>query len=633
MKSAGKPAARPAKRRRSSATARARAAQDRHQIDPVAAAAERIAAAPWRRKQAKHVEAFVKRYRGRAPEVWLRRLALIPGYDCFASAAPGDWFDHETADARVEFFECLRHVKGPQAGELFILEDWERAIVGAMYGWMRRDGKRRYRKAFVYIPKKNGKTALVSGFVFCGLIVDGELSAEIYSAAASKDQASIIFNNVKGMIKLEPELDRMLTVYGAKGGSQQRSVVYESTMSTYRPLASDEDTADGLMPHVSVIDELHRHRDGALLDILERGTSSRSQPMTVIITTADYDRPSACNSTYDEAVRVRDNGGDPDRPGHDPSFLPVIYEAESKADWTDPAVWAQANPNLGVSKSLEYMVTACKKAQEDPVARNLFQRLELNIRTQHVESLIDLVEWDACPGERIDERMLVGRRCFAAIDLSQSNDLTSECYLFPPVGDETLWRFIWRFWCASETIRKRSLQRIPYQSWADAGWISVSEGTALDYPAIKRQILADAELFHPVEIRFDPYNASDITRDLLNSHGLPMVECAQTFRLLSDPTKRMMQLVNSHVVAHGGNPIARWCAGNVAVKADDKDNIQPVKRKSKDKIDGFVAAVMALGGAMAGPPDEQKSVYEMDESQISKAIKACQKRSVYEDPG
>ncbi|MBD3293249.1 MAG: terminase large subunit [Armatimonadia bacterium] len=543
----------------------------------------------------------------RAPKVsqrWRRLFKRLPGYDPIAMAAPGQWFDEQAANYAVGFYPaCLKHVKGTCAGEPFNLEDWEKAIIGAAFGWKNSDGNRRFRTVFIYVPKKNGKTALVAGTVLFVLTQDDELGAEIYSAAASRDQAALVFQHASGMVRLQPELDNRLRVYGAKGGGQQRSIHFHETMSFYRCLAADDDTADGTQPHFIAVDELHRHRDGALMDILWKGTSSRRNPMMMVITTADHDRPSACNEMYEYACRVRDNGGDPSKPGYDPAFLPVIYEAAEDDDWRDPDVWAKANPNLGVSKSLEYMESECRRAEEDPTRLNGFLRFELNRRTQETESLFDLDAWDKCPG-KIIEADLLSRPCFAGLDLSQRDDISSFCLVWPPPPDEDdgIWTALWRMWCPEAKLVERKSRAIPYHVWADQGWIELTDGNDIDYDVIEERIVEDSGRWSLQATGYDPYNATNLTSRLINVHGLEMVPMRQGAQTLSEPTKAVKGIVSAHRLNHGGNPVARWHAGNAVGKTDSNDNVVPVKNRSKDKIDGMSALIMAVGRALTTEP-------------------------------
>ena len=534
------------------------------------------------------------------PKRWRNLFACIPGYDPEAGAADLYYFDEEAADYAVGFFPaCIRHIKGSLARQPYELGEWEKAVVGCVFGWKRKsDNLRRYRQAFIFVPKKNSKTTLTAGLALAHFNLDDEEGAEIYSAGATKDQASIIFRDVVGMINMCPPMKEKFKAFGASGGGQQRSVWDYGTNSFYRPLASDAGTADGLNVHVAIIDELHRHEDGgALMDILIRGQSTRRQPMTWILTTSDYDRESACNRKYDEACRVRDNGGDPNKPGYDLEFLPVIFEALPTDDWTDEATWYKANPNLGRSKSIDYMRRECAKAKEDPHVRNEFMRYDLNMRTQQTESLIDMVHWDQCPTDNVDDSIYAGP-CFAGLDLAQRDDIAALCLCWPGDDpDNDVWAFRWWFWCPEETIRRRTAGAFPYSAWRDDGWLTETDGNDIDFHEIQMTILKAHEQYSIQDLGYDPAMGTQLTQSLYNDHGMTVTPMRQGHITLTDPTKRLCSLVKTHRLNHGGNPVARWHAANAMGRKSEGDCVIPTKAKSKDKIDGISAAVMAVGRA------------------------------------
>ena len=545
------------------------------------------------------------------PQRWRELFDCIPGYDPEAGVGDEFWFDAEAADYIVEFFRaCIRHVKGQVARQPYELGDWEKAVVGCVFGWKRKDGTRRYRQAFIYVPKKNSKTTLVAGLVLAHLTQDDEPGAEVYSCADTKEQASIVFRDVVSMINMCGPMKDRFKPYGVSGGAQQRSVWDYETNSFYRPLANDAGAADGLNVHVAIIDELHRHDDGEMMDILMRGQSTRRQPMTWIMTTSDFERESACNRKYAEACRVRDNGGDPEKVGYDMTFLPVIFEApkhcevddcelcESGAYWQCERVWYAANPNLGRSKKLSYMQSECRKAIEDMHVRNEFLRFDLNIRTQQTESLIDMVQWGVCPSS-FTEDDLYGRECYGGLDLAQRDDIAAFCLCWPP-DDQTVgtWYFKWWFFCCEESIRQRSARAFPYEAWRDAGWLTETDGNDIDFMEIQRCILRQHEKYGIADIGYDPAMATQFTQDLFNNHGMAVTPMRQGAFTLTEPTKRFCSLVRSCRLNHGGNPVATWHAGNAMGKQIENDCVIPTKLKSKDKIDGIAAAIMATGRAI-----------------------------------
>ncbi len=544
---------------------------------------------------------------------WRDLLALIPGYDSFATAAPGEWFDEATADRAVAFFpECLVHVEGKVAGQPFVLEPWQRAIVGAMFGWKRPDGTRRYREALIYVPRKNGKTPMVAGIATYVLFCDAEAGQQDVLAAGDREQASLLFRQMNGMIQHEPELASRCTVFGAAGGSVQKAITRPDG-SSCKVISADAGTKHGGNLHLGVIDELHVQPNRDLVDVIQTSMASanRRQPLLIHITTADFDRESICNEKHDYASKVRDGIIS------DPAFLPVIYEAAPEDDWKDERVWAAANPNLGVSVSLDYLRRECKRAIDTPGYENTFKRLHLNVRTQQDVRWLSSEAWAACIGApgplslaALEER-LAGRECFGALDLSSKTDLSCWAMLFPPMTDDPLWWFLPRFFMPGDNMHEReNRDRVPFSVWVRAGFVTTTPGNVIDYEFIKARALDDARRFVVREIAYDSWNATQIALQL-QDQGATMIEFGQGYRSMSEPSKELEKLVLAETLAHGGNPVMRWMAANVAIEQDPAGNIKPSKKKSTERIDGIVTLVMALGRAIQ--QDKGGSVYDRED--------------------
>ncbi len=374
------------------------------------------------------------------PAKWRKLFKLIPGYDPLATAGACH-FEAKAADEKIDFFaQCIKHAKGTPAipaGAPFILEPWEKAIVGCLFGWKRPDGTRRYRECFLYVPKKTGKTALVAGIEIIMHTIECEFGAELYSAAASREQASLVFQHIVGMIHQEPELSARLEPFGTGGGSIAKSVVNNEQMASYKCLIADANNVDGMKVHFAAIDELHRHKKPDLAELLRKSTGANRQPLIVFTTTADYNRPSLCNEMLKYAKSVRDNPGDPSKPGFDEEFLPVIYEASKEDDYMNPKTWRKANPNLGVTVPERWFAREAKIASESPTLLNNFLRLHLNIVTDADVAFFDMAQWDACGGA-VNAEELRGRPCYAGLDLSTTIDLTALVLLFPEDGNAIL---------------------------------------------------------------------------------------------------------------------------------------------------------------------------------------------------
>ena len=525
---------------------------------------------------------------------------LVPGYDPWATAQPGHVFDEAAAQRACDFFPTLlRHIEGQVAGKPFVLEPWQQAIIGNLFGWKRADGTRRYREAFVYVPRKNGKTPLCAGIALYLLMCDGEKGGQVYSAAAEREQAALVFRHAAGMVLQEPELDSRTTVRRT-----YKTIEHPNSGSIYKALSADAKTKHGLNIHGLIVDELHAHPDGELVDTLLTGTASRAQPLSVHITTADYERESICNRKYAYACAVRDNGGDPDKPGCDPAFFPCVWEVSVDDDWTDEGVWERANPNLDVSVSRDYLRRECERAKEEPSYLNTFLRLHLNVKTNADIAWLDMKAWDRC-AEECDPDELRGRPCYGGLDLSKTTDLTAFSLYFPETDHVMAWFFIPEDRAAQAERR----DRVPYGSWSRRGYVEQTPGNVTDYNHVAGRVMAICAEFNPIDVGYDPWNATQMAQGLTDE-GLAMVEFRQGYRSMSEPSKALERLVMSGELKHGGNPVLRWNAANAMIRMDPTGAIKPDKAKSTGRIDGVVAAVMAIGRHIVS--ESRPSIYETE---------------------
>lgn len=491
------------------------------------------------------------------------------------------WFDEAAADRAVAFFDkVLTHTKGEWAGQPLKLSDWQaNGIIRPLFGWKRADGTRRYRTAYIQIPRKAGKSTLAAGIALYLLLADGEPGAEVYSAAADRDQAAIVFDMAKQMADAAPAVRKRVQAF-------KRALTVPGTASSYKVLSSEAYTKHGLSAHGIVVDEVHALPNRELWDVLTTSTGARRQPLTVAITTAGFDRNSLCYELYDYACKVRDGIIDA------PAFLPVIYEAAADDDWKAPATWRKAHPGLGVSVKEEYFEAECMKAQQLPSYENTFRRLLLNQWTEQDVRWMPMHEWDACGTPLPD---LTGRPCFAGLDLSTTTDITALVLAFPDGPRLHLLPF---FWVPKEGITKRARRdRVPYDVWQRDGLIEGTEGNVVDYDVIRKRINELAEKYQIKEIALDRWNATQLSTQLAGD-GFDMIAFGQGYASMTAPTKELEKRVLGRELCHGGNPVLRWMASNVSVTNDPAGNIKPDKAKSTERIDGIVAAMMALGRAM-----------------------------------
>lgn len=514
--------------------------------------------------------------------------------DAAAAANPpqaGDWFDHAAADRVCKFFELfLTHTTGEFAGRPFILEPWQRYLLRRLFGWKRPDGRRRYRRAYFEIPRKNGKSTFAAGIALYLLNADGEHGAQIFSAAADKEQASIVFGEAKKMVDASPQLS-------ARCATLKTSIFVADTASSYRVLSKDAPTKHGLNPHGVVIDELHALPNRELFDVLTTAQGARRQPMTVMITTAGYDRNSVCWEQHDYACKVRDGIID------DPNILVAIYTAGERDDWREPATWRKANPNLGVSISEEFLAEECKAAQESPARENTFKRLYLNIWTEQATRWLAIEVWDegAQPVPNV-----IGQPCWGGLDLSSVSDLTAFVAVFRGDGPGQI-DVLAKFWVPKDNAEQRARRdRVPYPRWIREGLITATPGNVVDYDYIRRDLGEFASRYQLKACAYDPWQAMQVVTKLKDD-GLPMVEHRQGFASMSNSTKTLETKVLGRLIRHGGHEVLRWMIGNVVVDQDAAGNLKPTKRKSQERIDGAVALIMALG---ISETDAGTSVYD-----------------------
>ena len=371
------------------------------------------------------------------------------------------YFDRKAAGVVVKFFEkLLKHVKGEWAGQPFILQDWQKKeIIEPLFGWKRAsDGSRKFRTAYIEIPRKNGKSTLAAGIALYLEFADGEQGAEVYSAAADREQAAIVFDLAKEMVEMAPQLDK-------RSESFKRSIIVDETKSVYRVLSADAFSKHGLNAHGVVVDELHVQPNRDLVDVLVTSTGSRQQPLVVFITTAGFDRESICYEYHDYARQVLDGIID------DPSFFAYIAGAEQDDDWLDEEIWYKANPGLDVSVKMDYLRTEAKKAEHVPAYQNTFRRLHLNQWTSQESRWLDINAWDQCIME-VDPKLMEGAECYAGLDLASTADLASMVLNFPTEeGEDERHAWLPFFWIPEDNMVERVRKdRVPYDAWVRDGW-------------------------------------------------------------------------------------------------------------------------------------------------------------------
>ena len=506
------------------------------------------------------------------------------------------YFNERRGSHAVRFFEkFLCHSKGKFAGKPFTLLPLQRTMLEELFGWVKIDSDlRRYRMAYISTAKKSGKSTILAGIGLYLLMADGEQGAEIYSAASDRDQAGIVFREAANMVRASPMLRNSIEVIDSR-----RTITDRKTSSFYRVLSADAFRAEGLNIHGLLFDELHAQRDRRLFDSLRYGGAAREQPLLVSITTAGYDRNSICFEQYSYAKAVAQDWR------HDPSFFPMIYEAEAEDEWTTEETWPKANPSWGVTIDPKDFAQDCKEAQLSNTKENAFKRYRLNMWTQQDTRLIKMEAWNSCnskpPGP------LEGRECWCGLDLATTYDTSAFVAVFP--AEDGTYDVLCRFWIHGENALERNRRdRVPYTIWAedDANGLKFTDGNVTDYDVVRRDINEFAKIYNVRQIAIDRWNATQLALQL-QGDGHDVVGYSQGVGSMSAPSKLLENLIVSGKIRHGGNLVLSWMAGNASVKVDASGNIRPVKPKpgSPERIDGIVALVMALGVQSSQKPPEE----------------------------
>ena len=521
------------------------------------------------------------------------RLAVERYYaDLDRALDMGRYFDKRAAMRTIRFIEKLKHTKGEWAGQRFRLEPWQQFVLWNIFGWTNADGTRRFRYAYIEIARKNGKTALSAGIGLYMLFADGESRPEVYSAATVKDQAKICFSDAVEIVKAT-DLKNYLTPY-------RNSIVYELKGGTMKPLSSDYGTHDGLNPSCGIIDEFHAHKDSGMFDVIKSAFGARRQPLMFIITTAGFDKSGVCYAYRENVIKVLRGVNEDD------SLFGIIYTLDDKSEWDDPKMWIKANPNLGVSLSADYLADQVKDAKNRPEAvRNVMTKnVDLWVDAERTWILDDV--WQKCIGTT-DPADLKGCACWGGLDLSNVSDITAYVLLF---HENDRFQLLPHFWIPEEKmLEKVRKENINYDKWVAKGYVTVTPGNVIDYDFVKADILRIVADYDLRTSAYDRWNSSQTIIDLQNE-GMECNPFGQGYGSMSAPTKEFEKLVLTGKIEHFGNPVLRWMLASTLVKTDPAGNIKPDKEKSTQKIDGIVAAIMALGEWMTAQADDESNPYE-----------------------
>jgi len=495
-------------------------------------------------------------------------------------------FDNDAATRICEFIELLPHTKGRWARtrQRIKLEPWQAFILTTVFGWLHVDsGLRRFRRAYEEVARKNAKSTKSSGIALYLFAADGEPGAEVYSAATTRDQAKIVFDDARAMALREPDM------CAALGVEILQHQLLTDDGSKFLPLSAEGSTLDGLNVHGGVIDELHAHKTRAVFDVIDSGTGARDQSLLWLITTAGSDLTGICYEQRTHVTKILEGVF------VDETFFGIIFTLDDGDDWSDPSVWIKANPNLGVSVFVDDMEMACRKAQSMPSAVNNFLTKRLNVWVNADSAWMDMRAWERCADRdmRLDD--FVGERCWIGMDLAEKTDFAALVLVFERAG--TFYVFP-RFYLNEYAVENGSNSQ--YSGWERAGHIIVNEGNATDFDLIADDIRRFCGMFDVQEIPFDPAMSRYFATQLVKE-GLPLVEIRQAPIFFTQPIIQTENLVLEGKLKFDGNPAMTWMVSNVVVTTSRYNGLKhPTKERPENKIDGPVAMFLALGRAMMG---------------------------------
>jgi phage terminase large subunit-like protein len=532
------------------------------------------------------------------------------------------------AQEAIDFMSGLKLTENFH-GQYFKPVWWQEKVIRDIYGTLKPTGYRQYTQVYLEIPKKQGKSGLVSGIGLKGLCADGEYNAEVYTCAADKGQASIIFDTSVEMLDQlfedEPELKADFNLVLSK-----KRIVYYPTSSFYQVLSSEAYSKHGYKPYYVLFDEIHAQPNRDLYDIMTFGSGdARKQPLFWNITTAgdDPDRQSIGWELHQTATDIllgrRQSkilypvvfGFDPEElrlwKGWEYEQLAEGEYGERGEEWKDRRIWVAVNPSLGHTVDPEKLDEAFSEVIGKPAMEKLFQWLRLNIWVRYkLTKWFPQSQWDASAGLVIPEK-LEGRECYGGLDLSSKIDISALKLLFPPNAEDKKWRSLSFFWIPLENLKERvKSDGVLYDQWMNNGFIKATKGTAIDYKSIEQFIVKLKDKYNIKGIGFDPWNAYETAQNL-QEEGLTMIEVRQGYKSMSEPMKKIEALIRSKRYYHGGNPVDRWMFGNVDVKTDENENIRPIKdKKGKNRIDGIVALINAMAVCVFEEREEDINPYQ-----------------------
>jgi phage terminase large subunit-like protein len=532
-----------------------------------------------------------------------------------AEKVPSAWFDSAKADRVVELWPQVFHLTDLRfAGVPFRLQLWQEIIVRLLVGWkvpvevtdpVTGDPTivwvRLFRCLRLWIPRKNGKSEFLAALALLFWALEGVVGGQGYIFARDEVQATLPFRRMKAMVAYCDQLARDIQPH-------KRSLYLKPCAASFELLTGAEEGKHGKSPVVIVGDEMHEWRSRTIENDLRQGTAAQLEPVELYASTAGLKTNQVGVEIWDESLAILEGRQD------DPTTLVALFAADEDDDWEDERVWARANPSLGLSPTLPYLRREAAQARGNPRKTATFKCYHLNQWIESVARWLPIKKWDACTsrdrsGWKTAAKQLQGRRCFGSCDVSSTQDITTVIWVFPPEATNERWKLVCRFWVPEATLADRVRQnpRVGFDKWVDQGALETTPGDFVDQGFVQKAIEEGLEAFDVEGFAFDPWNARKLMGDLQKA-GMDadlQVEVRQGVYSMGEPSKKLETLVFAGQLDHGGHPVLRWMAGNVAVRFDENLNFMPAKKRSAEKIDGIVATVMGIGAAIATQEEEE----------------------------
>lgn len=493
------------------------------------------------------------------------------------------YFDPQKAEKACKFIEIFPHTKGKWAskGATLTLEPWQCFFVVNIFGWMRRsDDMRRYRRALLWVPRKNGKSALAAAIGLYMFAADGEYGAEVYSGATSEKQAWEVFRPAKIMASKVPDF---LEYFGVEVNASNINIAENG--SRFEPVIAKP--GDGSSPHCAIADEYHEMKTDEMVDTMETGMGAREQPLLLMITTAGDNIAGPCYQMQVDAQKMLEGVT-----GDDQTFA-LIYTVDPGDDWTKIETLQKANPNFGVSVSGDFLEARLNDAKNNARKQSTFQTKHLNIWVGSRDAYFNVQRWRECANESLKLEDFRGYPVYIGMDLASKVDIAALEILIPQ-GDGDYIRF-GKYYLPEETVMSGENEH--YQGWMRDGWLTVTDGEIIDYRKIAEDIYELCEMFEVQELAYDPFQATMLVTELMDK-GVPVVEMRPTVLNFSEPMKTLDSVIRARQIQHNGDPVMTWMISNVVAKEDAKDNVFPRKERPESKIDGAIALMMAFGRCM-----------------------------------